>query len=151
LGIFLFTIMRLFTWRSLLSLFALTVLFPLVIGVSTKTSDEMAETVYPMMIHTILPMVIGFMIVSDTVANHKNLSDGEYLSLLFTRPISRANYIITKWLAGTTGVALCVYFAYAVFLFGTTLTGANKAPELLEIVNILLNCMSAVALVVLIA
>ncbi|HEY9776819.1 MAG TPA: hypothetical protein V6C81_23855 [Planktothrix sp.] len=152
IGVFIFTLMRLFTFRSLVTTFVLTIAFPFILGVGAKAAeDAMVDSFIPTLLHSILPMLIAYTLVADTVANSKNLSDGEYLSLLFTRPIRRSTYVVTKWIAGTTGVAICVYLAYAVFLGGAALVGASKGPDPVEILNILLNCMSTTALVVVIS
>ncbi len=152
LGILIFTLARLITPSSALSLFFMTVVMPCIIGMTPKTGKtDVADMFVSSLFNTIMPLLIGYIIVADNVANSKNLNDGEYLSLLFTRPITRSSYVLSKWVAGTIGVALCVFVAYTFLLIGYLISGRPAAPDPVECANILLNCFSAVALVVLVS
>lgn len=152
LGIFIFTLARLVTFSSAMSLLVIVLVLPMLIGLAPKTGRaDISDLLVPSMFQTLLPLVLGFLLVSDNVANSKNLSDGEYLSLLFTRPISRAGYVLSKWIAGTVGVAICVFIAYGNFTLGTLISGHLIMPDWIDAANIILNCLSAVALVVLVS
>lgn len=152
LGILIFTLARLVTFSSAMSLFVIVFVVPLLTGLAPRSGRaDLSDLLVPSMFQTLLPLVLGFVLVSDNVANSKNLSDGEYLSLLFTRPISRAGYVISKWIAGTIGVAICVFIAYGNFVLGTAMAGQPMIPDWIDAANIILNCMSAVALVVLVS
>src|SRR5580658_6438586 len=77
LGVFLFTLMRLITLRSLLTIFVLTVAFPFILGVGSRAAeDALVDTFIPTLLHSILPMLVAYTLVADTIANSKNLSDG---------------------------------------------------------------------------
>lgn len=152
LGILIFTLARLITPSSGLSLFFMTVVMPCFIGMTPKTGrTDIADLFVSSLFNSIMPLLIGYIIVADNVANSKNLNDGEYLSLLFTRPITRSSYVLTKWVAGTIGVAICVFVAYSFFLLGCLFSGRPASLDPIECANILLNCLSAVALVVLVS
>lgn len=130
----------------------MTIVMPCFIGMTPRTGrTDVAELFVSTLFNSIMPLLIGYIIVADNVANSKNMNDGEYLSLLFTRPITRSSYVLTKWIAGTIGVALCVFIAYAFFLIGCIFSGRAVAFDPIECANIILNCLSAVALVVLVS
>src|SRR5277367_1558502 len=52
--------------------------------------------------------IVAFTFVSSSIGNTKSLDDGEYLALLFSRPIFRWVYIVSKWVAGFVLVVLVV-------------------------------------------
>src|ERR1017187_816250 len=74
-----------------------------------------------------LPGIIAYFLVRDQIANSKSLNDGEYMTLLFTRPLTRANYVMTKWTASGTLVSLLVYVQFAVFHTCQSLAGRSDS------------------------
>jgi hypothetical protein len=152
LGIILFTLLRLVTLSSAIYLLVMVIIMPSFMGMASRIGhSDVSDYLTPTLFNSVLPLVGSFIIVADNVANSKNLNDGEYLSLLFTRPVSRSSYIFSKWLAGTVGVTICVFIAYASYLVSANMVGNALLPDPLELANILLNSASAVALVVLVS
>lgn len=150
-AILIFTLIRLGSPRTLLSMFMLTIAFPFILGIASH-NDEMSDMLLPLLTHSLLPMLIGFMIVAEQVANAKNVADGEYMALLFTRPISRASYVFSKWIAGSIGVFICVLTAYMTYLLGETAAfGQFPGIDPQQILSGGLNCLSCVALIVVIS
>lgn len=65
-----------------------------------------------------VPLLIAASITMPQIANAQQRKDGEYLSLLFTRPISRASYVITKWIASSV-FTFCIIMILAGIATGT--------------------------------
>lgn len=152
LGIFIFTLARLISPHTALTLFFMIVVMPALLGLIPSTAQtDITDLIASALFQSILPMIIGYMLVSDHVANSKNLNDGEYLSLMFTRPVSRSSYVVSKWLAGSLGVTICVCIAYTSFIITSWMGGHVCIAQPLDFANIVLNCLSAVALVVLVS
>lgn len=97
-------------------------------------------------------MMISFAFIQDDVASKRTLSDGEYLSLLFTRPIARSQYIVSKWLAGSLGVFCIMLIVIASFNCAQTLQSHNSLVDcdFWAIVNVALNALGYSALMVMI-
>lgn len=86
---------------------------------------EVAEGLKSLLFSPFVPMVVAFLVVVPQVANYKQTKDGEYLSLIFSRPVSRYSYVLTKWLAGS----LTVLFFCSVLLVFVTLPLLFLHPE----------------------
>jgi len=103
-------------------------------------------------ISPIVSMAIAFLFVGSSIGNTKSLDDGEYLSLLFSRPLSRASYIFSKWIAGSILIFALIglqilYFFFLLYMIGR---GAQCSIGLTDIVNLFLNSLGAAGLVVMI-
>jgi hypothetical protein len=114
---------------------------------------EAAEPIAEVFKSALLPIVIGSMFVRDGVANWKAGKDGEYLALLFTRPLIRSQYVVTKWLAGSILVFVIISMEILTFAAVQYAYG-HPTANLLDpytFANLALNSFSLTALVVLIA
>jgi hypothetical protein len=110
--------------------------------------DALSNLVFgPMMIN-----IVAFTFVSSSIGNTKSLDDGEYLGLLFSRPIFRWNYIMSKWLAGFILVVGVVAVQVIVFIGLLNLIGRGDQLSVgfIDMANIVLNSLQATALVVMI-
>ena len=136
---------------SLASLiFGLPIFFAYIIG-SAPGVELMYDALSPMISGPMLPMFLAYYLVSDTVANSKSFSQGEYLSLLFSRPLSRFSYVISKWLAGSIGVSICILLMTLTFELSLKAMGHDiQILEPYAILSIILNSFSFTSLVVLI-
>ncbi len=101
----------------------------------------------PMMIN-----VAAFTFVSSSIGNTKSLDDGEYLALLFSRPIFRWVYVVSKWLAGFALVVLVI--GSQTIVFKTLLQLIGRGDQLsvgfIDVANIILNSLQITALVAMI-
>ncbi|MDZ4833271.1 MAG: hypothetical protein SGJ27_05665 [Candidatus Melainabacteria bacterium] len=72
-----------------------------------------AKTLFSNFSNSWLWMLIAYVFVSDALVARRPVGDAAPLCLLFTRPIPRINYVISKWLAGAIGIfAVMVPSAY---------------------------------------
>lgn len=103
--IFTITIRRYLSWTALIGLSLGIVCWGSFVGILLIVeSHESREMARAMLFGPAIPMFLAYSVVCPQVANYQRAKDGEYLSLLFTRPITRASYIITKWAAGSVFV-----------------------------------------------
>lgn len=107
--IFSYTFRRFFDWTHVIlgCMMMLFIAFFVALGWSTK-HGILAEMCRWLLFGPTLPFVISSIIVMPQVANSQQRKDGEYLSLLFTRPLSRTTYILTKWLSAATFTFLAI-------------------------------------------
>ncbi len=95
----------------------LAVLMPTILSLlaAVEGNDDAVSAVMTFFETPSIPLVIAFILQKDAFADTKRLSDGEYLSLLFTRPLTRADYVVSKWLAAAVCVAFSLYLQMIVF------------------------------------
>jgi hypothetical protein len=152
-AVFLFTLFIRFTQlSSLASLLFVAIILPALL--STICLDkEAVEPIAEGFKSPFLPILIASMFVRDGVANWKAGKDGEYLALLFTRPLLRSQYVITKWLAGSILVFAIITVQICAFAAVQQAYGHLSAGliDLYTFANLALNSFSLTALVVLIA
>lgn len=132
--------------------FLISLGFLAVFLVAGRSNARAPQMVFELYSNPALIMLFAYIFTSDAVNNSKSLNDGEYLSLLFSRPITRASYILTKWL--TTSIAVFVMLAWNIFLyfaFQIALYGQQAyCPSPLEIFSLIANCISFSALMMLV-
>lgn len=151
-AVFLFTLIAKFSnISSILGLLFLAVVVPIfisAIAIDGKTADAMIALVNG----PTLAMGISYTFIQDNVANTRQMNDGEYLSLLFSRPLARSQYIISKWLAGSAGVFIIMLMDILVFNLAQTLQSRSTlAPtDSWNMANLALNALSYSALMVVI-
>ncbi len=149
------TFLRLARPGTLLTLVMFILVYPTaIIAVMSRLSNvvldyqALSNLVYgPMMIS-----VVAFTFVSSSIGNTKSLDDGEYLALLFSRPIFRWEYVLSKWLAGFLLVISVIGVQTVIFLALLHLIGRGDQMSVtfIDMANIILNALQTVALVVMI-
>lgn len=89
-------------------------------------------------------LVVGYSFAKDSSLNLNSLSDGEYFALLFTRPIKRSSYILTKAVVTALGIAALVSGGLLICLLSQIVTGAEKIVFLdkFELLSVFANCWS---------
>lgn len=94
-------------------------------------------------------LVLAFVILRDGFADTRHMNDGEYLTLLFTRPVSRADYVISKWLATACAVSAALFLQISIFHVGQVLQNIDDSYVwgLPGFINVILNSLSASALI----
>jgi hypothetical protein len=100
-----------------------------------------------------VPIFLSFLLVRDVIANNRSLNDGEYLALLFTRPISMWSYVFTKWLSNALIVCAVAVIEMSVLCLSILLQGKDLGVLQNGFIwlNIILNAFSFTALIVLIS
>lgn len=97
-----------------------------------------------------LIMFVAYIGASDGTYKKKSLDDGEYMALLFCRPISRASYIVTKWIAATLTVLWFVFLNLFLFWVMRMLRGHFELEIMTgyELANLLVNALSFSAMMI---
>ncbi len=97
-----------------------------------------------------LLMLLTYVFVSDGLVNRKAIGDVAPLSLVFTRPISRASYVFSKWMAGLLGAMLILIPSAIVFQITARCMGVSETfVDGYSILEMVLNSVSYSALMVL--
>jgi hypothetical protein len=96
-----------------------------------------------------IAFVLAFTILRDSFADTRHMNDGEYLTLLFTRPVSRADYVFSKWLATSAAVAAALMLQLLIFHIGQALQGIDDSHiwNASAVINVILNALSSSALI----
>ncbi len=152
-AIFLFTLFFRFTQLSqALSLVMFAFVLPLGLAFSS-TNVQIGHVIETLLMGPLISLILAYYLVKDGVANQKGSAQGEYLALLFTRPLSRTDYLISKWLAGAIGVMLVRLVEIVVYHLAQKGLGhtAGDLGSLPILANVVLNSFSFTALVVLVA
>jgi hypothetical protein len=161
-AVFLFTFYRfanLWTFFTLLlftfgiPIFFLGVLLNLsAFGAEDSISEKLVPLISSLFTAPLLPMLVAYMFVRNSIGNAKSLNDGEYMALLFSRPLTRSSYVMAKWLAGSLAVFMVIICQFVFFNFGLYIRGiASQSPiEFADVANILLNSLGASAFIVMI-
>lgn len=123
----------------------------------TIDSPVTNEIVRSFLVGPIVPIIVAYSVISPQVANSQRRKDGEYLSLIFSRPVSRWVYVITKWITGTAFVlivmALQASLAFYVSCICAKLfnTHPGNVLDAYAITDAILNALGFTALVVFIS
>jgi hypothetical protein len=151
-AVFIYTILAKFSSpSSIFSLLFLAVIAPAFL--STMALDgRTAELLTSIIGGPTLAMLISYTFIQDNVANTRQLNDGEYLSLLFSRPLARCQYVVSKWLAGSFGVFCIMLLNILTFNCGQMLQSRTTLIELdtWKIADLILNALGYSALMVVI-
>jgi hypothetical protein len=113
-------------------------------------SSEMEASVLTLVLGSpAVAFVLAFTILRDSFADTRNMNDGEYLTLLFTRPVSRAEYVFTKWLATSAAVAIALFIQVLIFHIGQMIQHIDDSYiwNAASLINVLLNALSSSALI----
>src|SRR5262249_44170006 len=101
LAIFLFTMKRYFHWRTLISAITPMILWSISAGALLSADLVVTrEWARNMLFGPFVTMIVALFIISPQFANSQQRKDGEYLSLIFSRPLPRWSYVLSKWLTG---------------------------------------------------
>ncbi|HND08481.1 MAG TPA: hypothetical protein PL012_22545 [Candidatus Obscuribacter sp.] len=93
-----------------------------------------------------LCFILSYLFVSEAFVNNKAVADADTLSLLFTRPINRFSYVLTKFLAGTTGASLILILAAIIAYCSALAFGIAAIPlDPLLLLTIILNTAGSTA------
>lgn len=148
--VFLFTLVAKFSnLSSVLGLLFLAIVVPIILS-SVALDGRTAEMLVNIVNGPTLAMDISYTFIQDNIANTRQMSDGEYLSLLFSRPLARSQYIVSKWLAGSFGVY--VIMLLNILTFNTAQIMQSRSTlvpiDAWSLANLALNALSYSALMV---
>lgn len=73
--------------------------------------------------HPAILLITGWKFAQDSAFNQNSLNDGEYFSLLFTRPITRFSYVLTKAFVTAMGSLSMTVSFLLLLLLAQVLTG----------------------------
>lgn len=157
-AIFLYTLKRYVHWVNLLvgglALLFFSVLMGLLLCVDLSVTKEITRS---FLFGPMVSVVVSYSVISPQVANSQRRKDGEYLSLIFSRPIARWSYVVTKYLTGSIFVLMIMtlqaVLAYSVAFIVAPLFGCHPSNIVdgYAIADAVLNAFGFTALVVFIA
>lgn len=158
-AIFLYTMKRFAHWYTLLSVFISLILVSFfAAGLLLINDRAIKEFAYTILFGPMTALLAGYSIVIPQVANAQLRKDGEYLSLIFTRPVSRWSYVMTKWLSGVLVVLviniLLTAMTYALLLIAHQFIQPNVHLQIIDkyaIYDIIGNALGYTSLMVLIS
>jgi hypothetical protein len=151
-AVFLFTFLRVAKPLNLFNIILVVIGFPAFIVYVTNQAGDYSDRFIPLVNSLFGPaitMVIAYLFVSNITGNAKSLHDGEYMALLFSRPLRRSSYIFSKWLAGSLLVFTIVCLQMLLLDFSLRTMGYSIQCTLVDVVNVLLNALGTTALIVL--
>lgn len=93
-------------------------------GLGAGMSQSGAQQLYDVFTHPALLLILGWRFSRDIALNQHSSKDGEYFSLLFTRPITRVSYVVTKALVTCLGAMTTVFALLSVIFLGQLISGA---------------------------
>lgn len=108
-------------WKDVLALIFLYSILPLmlvalVLGTKGHTTpEECARMFYVVYEHPVFQMFLVFCIVSEAPASMRAIGDSEPMCLIFSRPISRLSYVVTRWVAGCLGALIVILPAALIY------------------------------------
>jgi hypothetical protein len=150
LALFYSTALRLTRPGSAFLIFLYGVILP-VLASYTLNADTVFNVVRELILGPVVPMLIAYSLVKDEIGNSRSLNNGEYLTLLFTRPLSRVEYVMSKWTVCSLFVAVIVLIAFVSFAVAETIQGRPPGDifSIYTIANVILNAFGATAAIVL--
>lgn len=158
-AIFEVTLRRFLHWSDAIALSSLLVLVGVSCGVAAASpfaiSTEVAQGV---LFGPFMPFLLGLPVAGAQIANSAQAKHGEFLALLFTRPISKWEYVFTKWVCGSLFlmIALLVMATAGVLAQQVAMLvfGVKNAVPLLDafaVTDGVFNIMSVMSVVVLVS
>ncbi|PWT96887.1 MAG: hypothetical protein C5B53_08805 [Candidatus Melainabacteria bacterium] len=154
IAILMFTIRRYLYWRTLISISMLILGWALWVGALLSTDLVVTrEWARSMLFGPFIPMCVALYVISPQFANTQQRKDGEYLSLIFSRPLPRWSYVLSKWLSGVIFI-LAIVIIQAVLAFALAGVAGRQPRDVLDcysVADAILNAISYTALIVLIS
>ncbi len=71
-------------------------------------------------------LVTGYTFARDSALNQESRSDGEYFALLFSRPVTRPSYVLTKSVVTAVGILVTVGTILVLMLVAQLLMGCSE-------------------------
>jgi hypothetical protein len=159
-AILLYTFRRYLHWYTMLCTIGALLFTSFTIGsILSAPSHVMADFGRTFLFGPFVPIVVGYTMVVPQVANAQLRKDGEYLSLIFTRPISRCSYVMTKWVSGVIAIILVTAVLTAMSLafcqlFHLLVFRYDAAPHIVDqfaIIDAVCNALGYSALMILVS
>lgn len=75
-------------------------------AIDADSQKRVADSVAGYFYNPLVNMILAYCFVSDGLANRKFSGDSDTFSLLFTRPVTRFSYVLSKFAAGLVGSSL---------------------------------------------
>ncbi len=113
-------------------------------GLGAGMSKSGAQEMFDVFTHPAFLLILGWRFSRDIALNQHSLKDGEYFSLLFTRPITRVSYVFTKALVTSLGCLIMVFALLTIIFLGQLLGGAPhpKFPDGWQCLSLVANSWS---------
>ena len=116
-------------------------------------TDEMqkliAGGIHSYFLQPMVYLLFAYLFISDGPAGGKLVAESDSLSLLFTRPMTRFCYVLTRYLAAVAGTSLLLSVALLVVYLVARCFGVTTIDiSLLSVASIILNAASWCSLVI---
>lgn len=113
--------LRIRGWKDVLAVILLYSALPLFMVASVLATkgfqppEVSAKALYAVFEHPLFQMFLVFCIVSEAPASMRAIGDSDPMCLIFSRPITRLNYVMTKWVSGCLGALIVILSAALVY------------------------------------
>ena len=150
--VFKYSFMKLTDIGMLAALLVFGILMPSSFAFMPVDQPQLRQLIAAYVTGPTFPMLISYMLVRDAALNQRSLNDGEYLALLFSRPVIRFQYIISKWLANS--IIVSAYALVGLTCYAIVTTALHKDVNLVlspyTFLDVILNSISFTALIILV-
>ncbi len=103
--------------------------YMMLITVIDSTEPEMAaKAVWNYFSTPTIYLLLAYLFISDGLLTGKPTGEPETLNLLFTRPITRTAYVLSKFLAGVIGSMVVMFISALLTLGAATILGITENP-----------------------
>jgi len=151
--IFKYAFIKLTNIRMLFGLLIFSIIAPALSAFMPIDEPNQRQLISAYITGPTVTMLISFVLVQDAALNQKSLNDGEYLALLFSRPVIRLQYIVSKWLANSIIVNIYTLLSVSCYAIAANALHRNIALVLspYTFLDVFLNSISYTALVIVIS
>lgn len=101
-----------------------------VVGMNLEDVDyrrSVADQLAAFMRNSTYLLLLAFIFVSDGLVGRRIIGDAAPLNMLFSRPITRLSYVLSKWLAGSLGSMCLLLAAAGLFQLAVTFLGIKES------------------------
>lgn len=118
-------------------------------ALNDEAKKMIAEVVHGYILQPTVYLLLGYIFISDGPASGKIVAESDTLALLFTRPMTRFCYVISRYLAAVLGTSVFMFAAILLaYLVGLCYGVPYIDIGLLTIASIILNAASWCSLLI---
>lgn len=115
-----------------------------IIWIVMPSNSQLSTAVVSLFTSPAMIMIVAYTAASEGSYKKKSLDDGEYMALLFCRPLTRANYVFTKWIVAALAVQWFVWTNLLIYTLMRSVHGEFKLDLIngYELANLIVNSLS---------
>lgn len=134
---------KIFAWRvgiPLLLFLGLPCYMMLITVIDSTEPEMVAKNVWNYFSTPTIYLMLSYLFISDGLLTGKPTGEPETLNLLFTRPITRTAYVLSKFICGVVGSVVIMLGSALLTLGAATILGINENPiDTYFVASIVLN------------